>query len=54
MRYLLFYFQGVTLADINDSASQNALDEIENEFGPNKAIYIHVDVSNKAEFEGKC
>lgn len=44
--------QAVTLTDVNHTAGESALAEIEKEFGANKAIYVHADASNKDQFEG--
>lgn len=44
--------QGVTLADVNDTAGKTALEIIEKEFGKDKAIFIKTDVTNYAQFEG--
>ncbi|XP_028134446.1 15-hydroxyprostaglandin dehydrogenase [NAD(+)]-like [Diabrotica virgifera virgifera] len=43
--------QGVTLADVNPSAGASALEELEKEFGPNKAIFVHTDVRDRQQFE---
>lgn len=43
--------KGVTLADLNQEFGQNALQEIEREFGTNKAIFVKTDVTNIHEFE---
>ncbi|XP_072393938.1 15-hydroxyprostaglandin dehydrogenase [NAD(+)]-like [Diabrotica undecimpunctata] len=44
--------QGVTLADVNPSAGASALEELEKEFGPNRAIFVQTDVTNRQQFEG--
>ncbi|KAJ3662673.1 hypothetical protein Zmor_007011 [Zophobas morio] len=44
--------RGVTLADINDYFGEKALEEIRKEFGPNKAIYVKTDVTNRESYEG--
>lgn len=49
---MLFWFKGVTVADVNDDFGKKALEEIQKEFGPNKAIYVKTDVTNKEQFEG--
>ena len=46
-------FQGVTLADVNTDFGNQALKEIEKEFGSNKAVFVHTDVTNKQSFEGE-
>lgn len=46
------YLQGATIADINEGFGNKALEEIKKEFGPNKAIYVKTDVTNKQDFEG--
>lgn len=38
---------------MNEDAGENALKEIANEFGPNKAIYVKTDVTSYAQFEGE-
>lgn len=49
---IFFYLQAVTLADINQETGAKALEEIESEFGPNRAIFVTCDVTNIEEFEG--
>lgn len=44
-------FQAVTIADI--ARGQQALKEIEQEFGPNRAIFVKTDVTNAQQLEGK-
>ncbi|EFA00962.1 15-hydroxyprostaglandin dehydrogenase [NAD(+)] isoform X1 [Tribolium castaneum] len=43
--------KGVTLADVNNAFGQKALQEIEKEFGPKKAIYVQTDVTDMKSFE---
>ncbi|KAJ8959629.1 hypothetical protein NQ318_021816 [Aromia moschata] len=42
---------GVALADVNSSFGQNALSEIKQEFGTDKAIFIKTDVTDIRQFE---
>lgn len=50
--FVYFYLQGVTIADINCEFGKSALEEIRKEFGPNKAIFVKTDVTNKKQFDG--
>nr|CAI5827587.1 unnamed protein product [Callosobruchus analis] len=43
--------KGVALADLNPELGTKALQEIEREFGPNKAIFIQTDVTDYNQFE---
>ncbi|KAJ3662604.1 hypothetical protein Zmor_006943 [Zophobas morio] len=43
--------KGVTLADVNTDFGNQALKEIEKEFGSNKAVFVNTDVTNKQSFE---
>ncbi|XP_063920664.1 15-hydroxyprostaglandin dehydrogenase [NAD(+)]-like [Zophobas morio] len=43
--------RGVTLADANTDFGNQALKEIEKEFGANKAVFVHTDVRIKESFE---
>ncbi|XP_049819391.1 15-hydroxyprostaglandin dehydrogenase [NAD(+)]-like [Aethina tumida] len=43
--------KGVTLIDVNIEKGNELIEEIENEFGPNKAIFMKVDVADLQEFE---
>ncbi|CAH1366668.1 unnamed protein product [Tenebrio molitor] len=43
--------RAVTLADISDECGATALQEIENEFGPNRAIFVKTDVTNLNNYE---
>ncbi|XP_057665466.1 15-hydroxyprostaglandin dehydrogenase [NAD(+)]-like [Diorhabda carinulata] len=43
--------QGITLADINPTIGKTALEEIEKEFGPGKAIFVETDVTSRQQFE---
>ncbi|KAG5883305.1 hypothetical protein JTB14_008592 [Gonioctena quinquepunctata] len=42
--------KGVTLADLNEDFGKNALKEIEEEFGPNRAIFVRTDVTSFQQF----
>lgn len=42
----------MVLADINEELSGKALQEIEETFGKNKAIYVKTDVRSIEQFEG--
>ncbi|XP_044255859.1 15-hydroxyprostaglandin dehydrogenase [NAD(+)]-like isoform X2 [Tribolium madens] len=43
--------RGVTIADINKELGEKALQEIKNEFGSNKAIFVLTDVTSMKSFE---
>jgi 15-hydroxyprostaglandin dehydrogenase (NAD) len=43
--------RAVTLADISDECGATALQEIENEFGPNRATFVKTDVTNLKNYE---
>ncbi|KAJ8923436.1 hypothetical protein NQ315_001995 [Exocentrus adspersus] len=43
--------KAVTLADVSDSFAQVALSEIEEEFGPNRALFVKTDVTDIQQFE---
>ena len=43
--------KGVTIADINDVFGERAIEEIKNEYGDEKAIFVNVDVSDKYQLE---
>uniref|UniRef100_A0A1Y1N9I9 Uncharacterized protein n=1 Tax=Photinus pyralis TaxID=7054 RepID=A0A1Y1N9I9_PHOPY len=43
--------RAVTLADINKVNGENALKEIQEEFGHEKAIFVQVDVAEKDQYE---
>ncbi|KAJ8928050.1 hypothetical protein NQ314_019420, partial [Rhamnusium bicolor] len=43
--------KGVTLADVEPKLGQTALEEIEKEFGANKAIFIKTDVADIEQFK---
>ncbi|KAF5288180.1 hypothetical protein FQA39_LY03948 [Lamprigera yunnana] len=41
---------GIVIADINKDRGLKAAQELKNTFGDNKAIYVHVDISHRNEF----
>ncbi|KAJ8923437.1 hypothetical protein NQ315_001996 [Exocentrus adspersus] len=43
--------KAVTLADVNFNFALVALSEIEKEFGPNRALFVKTDVTDKQQFE---
>uniref|UniRef100_A0A1Y1N8K6 15-hydroxyprostaglandin dehydrogenase n=1 Tax=Photinus pyralis TaxID=7054 RepID=A0A1Y1N8K6_PHOPY len=43
--------KGVTIADTNDVFGERAIEEIKNEYGDEKAIFVNVDVSDKYQLE---
>ncbi|CAH1116306.1 unnamed protein product [Phaedon cochleariae] len=43
--------RAVTLADINSESGKRALEELEREFGTNRAIFVQTDVSDVKQFE---
>ncbi|KAF2903434.1 hypothetical protein ILUMI_02740 [Ignelater luminosus] len=43
--------KAVTLAEINKENGHNALKQIQDEFGPDKAIFVKTDVTDKGQFE---
>ncbi|XP_074025934.1 15-hydroxyprostaglandin dehydrogenase [NAD(+)] isoform X1 [Leptinotarsa decemlineata] len=43
--------KGVTLADVNENFGKTALDEIEKEFGKERAIFVKTDVTVREDFE---
>ncbi|XP_076273562.1 15-hydroxyprostaglandin dehydrogenase [NAD(+)]-like [Rhynchophorus ferrugineus] len=43
--------RGVTLADINKVAGTKAVRDIEEKFGPNKAIFVYCNIQHKSDFE---
>jgi 15-hydroxyprostaglandin dehydrogenase (NAD) len=43
--------RGVTLADVNKDYGQKAVEEIQNEFGPNKVVFVQTDVTNMKSYE---
>ncbi|XP_074031995.1 15-hydroxyprostaglandin dehydrogenase [NAD(+)] [Leptinotarsa decemlineata] len=43
--------KAVILADLNQKLAIDALTELENEFGPNRAIFVRTDVTQKESFE---
>lgn len=49
----LYIFQAVTLADVRPDLGEQALVEIEQEFGLNKAIFVKTDVTDYIEYEGE-
>ncbi|VEN35138.1 unnamed protein product [Callosobruchus maculatus] len=50
-RSTLRSIQHKILADVNPELGAKALQEIEKEFGPNKAIFSHTDVTDYNQFE---
>lgn len=50
--WILLFFQGVTIADVNVESGNAALSEMEKTFGPNKAIFVKTDITLHEEFEG--
>lgn len=51
---IIFFLQAVTLADVSSEFGTEALKDVENEFGPNKAIFVKTDVTIYDQFEGIC
>lgn len=45
-------FQAVTVADVNEEVGKQSLDALSTEFGPNKALFVKADVTDKNQFEG--
>ncbi|KAF5286287.1 hypothetical protein FQR65_LT12727 [Abscondita terminalis] len=43
--------KGVCIADINDSYGERAIEDIKNEYGAEKAIFVSVDVADKYQLE---
>ncbi|CAH1114286.1 unnamed protein product [Psylliodes chrysocephalus] len=43
--------KGVALADIDETAAESALQQINNEFGPGKASFVKTDVTSNESFE---
>ncbi|XP_068912372.1 15-hydroxyprostaglandin dehydrogenase [NAD(+)]-like [Tenebrio molitor] len=43
--------RGVTLADVNNDYGEKAVEEIQNEFGPNKVVFVQTDVINRQSYE---
>ncbi|KAG5880308.1 hypothetical protein JTB14_003707 [Gonioctena quinquepunctata] len=43
--------KGVTLADLNEDFGKNAVKEIEEEFGPNRAKFVRTDVTSSQQFD---
>lgn len=50
--FIYFYFQGVTIADIDEYTAKTAIRELQGEFGEEKLLFVKTDISNKKEFEG--
>lgn len=45
--------QAVTLAEVNKENGHNALKQLQDEFGSDRAIFVKTDVTDKGQFEGK-
>ncbi|KAF5299866.1 hypothetical protein FQA39_LY11403 [Lamprigera yunnana] len=43
--------KGVAMADVNNESGRKSLEEVQNEFGTEKVIFIQLDVSDKTQFE---
>jgi 15-hydroxyprostaglandin dehydrogenase (NAD) len=43
--------KGVTLAEVNKDAGQKAVKELQDEFGPNKVVFVQTDVTNMQNYE---
>ena len=52
MSYLTYYLQ-VAVLDINDVAGRELENTLKDEFGSDRACYIHCDVSDKRQLAGK-
>lgn len=52
-RVNVIYIKGAALVDVRSDLGQNAVQDIENEFGQNKAIFIKTDVTDYVEYEGQ-
>lgn len=46
------FFKGVALADVSEQNGSKAIQEIEEQFGKSKAVFILTDVRSLASFEG--
>jgi hypothetical protein len=39
---------------VNKDAGQKAVKELQDEFGPNKVVFVQTDVTNMQNYEGTC
>lgn len=47
------YFQIIILIDSRQSPGEQVVENLNNEFGRKRAIFLHCDVTNNSEFDGK-
>lgn len=47
------FFQGITVADINEKMGVQVTQKLKKKYGSNKVIFVKTDTSDKKSFEGK-